>query len=129
MVFDHNLGIEKKYKYWLNILMSLNAEEKSALKAFKKALENNLGKRLIELKLFGSKARGDDNPSSDLDVLSVVADEDWKLSDTVYGIATDVLLETGICISPKVISQKRLEKLSQEESSFVRNIEKDAISV
>lgn len=109
--------------------MALNPDEKSALKSFKTRLEKTLGERLVELKLFGSKARGDDNPESDLDVLAVVADEDWRLSDTVYGIATDALLETGVCISPKVISQKRFARLSKEANSFVRNLQRDAITV
>ena len=109
--------------------MSLNTEEKSALKLFKAHLENDLGKGLVDLKLFGSKARGDDTVFSDLDVLAVVADEDWQISDTVYGLATEVLLQTGICISPKVISQKRLEKLSREDDSFMRNVQRDAVAV
>jgi predicted nucleotidyltransferase len=109
--------------------MSLNVDEKSALKSFKTHLEDVLGNGLVDLKLFGSKARGDDTPFSDLDVLAVVADEDWQISDTVYGVATEVLLQTGICISPKVISQKRLEKLSREDSSFVRNVQRDAVTV
>jgi predicted nucleotidyltransferase len=109
--------------------MALNAEEKSALKSFKTRLEETLGSRLVELKLFGSKARGDDNPQSDIDVLAVVSDDDWHLCDTVYGIATEELLETDICISPKVISQRRLEQLSKEGDSFVRNIQKNAVAV
>jgi predicted nucleotidyltransferase len=109
--------------------MALNTEEKSALKSFKKHLEDTLGERFVELKLFGSKARGDDNLQSDLDVLTVVTDEDWHISDTVYGIATDILIQTSICISPKVISQKRFERLSKENDSFVRNVERDAVAV
>jgi predicted nucleotidyltransferase len=109
--------------------MPLKTEEKSALKLFKAQLESDLGKGLVDLQLFGSKARGDDDAQSDIDVLTVVADEDWQISDTVYGIATEILLQTGICISPKVISQKRLEKLSREGSFFVRNVQKDAVKV
>jgi predicted nucleotidyltransferase len=109
--------------------MALNPDEKSALNSFKTRLEKTLGERLVELKLFGSKARGDDNPESDLDVLAVVTDEDWHLSDTVYGIATDALLETGVCISPKVISRKRFERLSKKGDYFVRNVERDAVAV
>jgi predicted nucleotidyltransferase len=109
--------------------MALNAKEKSALKKFKAALEQTLAGQLIELKLFGSKARGDDKPDSDIDVLIIVADDDWRICDVVYGIATDILLQTDISISPKVISKNQLEQLHKEDTFFLRNISRDAIAI
>jgi predicted nucleotidyltransferase len=84
--------------------MALNAEEKSALKSFKARLEETLGNRLVELKLFGSKARGDDRPDSDVDLLVIVTEDDWHICDVVYSVTTDILLQTDIYISPNVIS-------------------------
>ena len=42
--------------------MVLSAREKSALEQFKSRLTQDLDGGLVELKLFGSKARGDDRP-------------------------------------------------------------------
>ena len=56
--------------------MTLSAKEKSVLKQFRTDLEQTLGAQLIELKLFGSKARGDGRPDSDVDVLVIVASDD-----------------------------------------------------
>ncbi len=109
--------------------MALSTEEKSALKNFKTFLKQILGKQLIELKLFGSKARGDDRPNSDLDVLIIVATEDWHIRDKVYDVATDVLLQMDVCISPKVISKSRFVQLCKEGTSFIHNVSKDAITV
>jgi predicted nucleotidyltransferase len=109
--------------------MTLNAKEKSALKQFKAILQQTLPGQLIELKLFGSKARGDDRPDSDIDVLVIVADDDWRICDVVYSIATDILLQTDISISPKVISKNQLEQLKKEDTFFLRNISRDAIVV
>jgi predicted nucleotidyltransferase len=109
--------------------MALSAKEKSVLTHFKDNLEQALGNKLIELKLFGSKARGDDRPDSDVDVLVIVASDDWHISDTVYDIATDIFLQTDLCISPKVISKSIFEKLQKENTSFIRNISSDAITV
>jgi len=72
--------------------------------------------------LFGSKARGDDRPDSDIDVLVIVTTDDWRICDVVYGITTDILLQTDISISPKVISKKFLEQLQKEDTFFLRNI-------
>jgi predicted nucleotidyltransferase len=81
------------------------------------------------LKLFGSKARGDDKPDSDIDVLVIVTTDDWRICDVVYDIVTDIFLQTDISISPKVISKKFLEQLRKEDTFFLRNISRDAISV
>ena len=109
--------------------MALSIKEKSVLKEFKTSLEQVLGGQLIELKLFGSKARGDDRPDSDLDVLVIVTNDDWRICDVVYGVATDILLQTDISVSPKVISKNLLEQLQKEDSFFLRNIIRDAIVV
>ena len=109
--------------------MALTVKEKSVIRQFKAAVEQSLGRRFIELKLFGSKARGDDRPDSDIDVLVIVTDDDWHICDTVYDIATDIFLQADIFISPKVISKNRLEQLQKEGTFFLRNISRDAIVV
>ena len=109
--------------------MALTTKEKSVLKQFKTGLEQALGSQLIELKLFGSKARGDDRPDSDLDVLVIVATDDWYIRDTVYDITTNILLQMDVCISPKVISKNRFDQLSKEGTSFIHNVSRDAITV
>lgn len=107
----------------------LSAQEKSILKQFKTSLKQTLGGRLVELKLFGSKARGDDQPDSDIDVLVIVTTDDWRICDTVYNVATDLSLETDIYISAKVISKNRFDQLRKDGTPFLRNVSKDAISV
>jgi predicted nucleotidyltransferase len=109
--------------------MALTTKENLVLGQFKAAVAQSLGNRLIEMKLFGSKARGDDRPDSDIDALVIVTDDDWHICDTVYDIATDLSLKTDIFISPKVISKGRFEELQKEDTSFLRNISRDAIAV
>jgi len=109
--------------------MALDTKEKSVLKQFKASLEQALGAQLIELKLFGSKARGDDQADSDIDVLVIVAIDDSNIRESVYNIATDILLQTDLCISPKVISKDKFDQLRKENTSFIRNVSRDAITV
>ena len=109
--------------------MALSIKEKTVIKGFKTSLGQVLGGQLIELKLFGSKARGDDRADSDMDVLVIVASEDWHIRDTVYDVATDVLLQMDVCISPKVISKSKFVQLCKEGTSFIHNVSKDAIAV
>ena len=110
-------------------IMALTTKEKSALKHFKAGLKQALGSQLTELKLFGSKARGDDQPDSDIDVLTIIESDDWHIRDTVYDVATDILLQMDVCISPKVISKNRFDRLCKEGTSFIHNVSRDAITV
>ena len=109
--------------------MALETREKSALTQFKAELERVLSVRLIELKLFGSKAHGDDRPGSDMDLLVIVASDDWHIRNTVYDVATDILLQMDVCISPKVISKNIFDRLCKENTSFICNVSRDAITV
>jgi predicted nucleotidyltransferase len=109
--------------------VALSTKEKSALQQFKAGLNLAIGAQLIELKLFGSKARGDDKPDSDIDLLVIVATDDWHIRDKVYDVATDILLQMDVCISPKVISKNRFDQLCKEGTSFMCNVSRDAIAV
>ena len=59
------------------------------------------GARLVRVVLFGSYARGDATPESDVDVLVVLRetgsayDEAWALSE----VSTDLLTDYGLCTS------------------------------
>lgn len=109
--------------------MGLSRLENTVLKQFRKDLEQALEGKLVELKLFGSKARGNDRDDSDVDVLVVVSTDDWRISEVIYKIATEVLLDTEVCISPKVVSAKQYDCLREEGSSFIRSIIRDGVTV
>jgi uncharacterized protein len=109
--------------------MPLNELERKALVTFRNKLGVELPDETIEVKLFGSRARGEGREDSDLDVLVIVSSEDWHLCDKVYGIVTDLLLETGICISPKTLSTKQYGKLLSEDAPFIKNVVRDAVSI
>jgi len=109
--------------------MALKEQERNILENFSIRLRTLLQDPGIEVKLFGSKARGEDREDSDLDVLVIISGEDWHLSDKVYDLVTDLLLENGICISPKIISKRQYDELLQEDSPFIRNVIRDAVAV
>ena len=109
--------------------MKLNEPEQLALKKFKMALEEALSGKIVEVKLFGSKARGNAQKDSDIDVLVIVSSGDWHICDVVYGITTDIFLETEVYISPKVISRENYNHLHQVGSHFIKNVTREGITV
>jgi len=98
---------------------------REALAAFQRALLEACPGQIQRVILYGSYARGDAAPDSDVDVMVVVAWDEERLPDgfyrSMYGdprwekiidLTTDINLDFGIYISPMVIGQFRFEEWS-----------------
>ena len=99
-----------------------------ALMRYRYSLEQAFGRRLRELVLFGSHARGDAHEDSDVDVLVVVDD----LTEQERRIAIDLAYDAnaaerdvwvGIC--PIVYSTAQSNELRQCERLIMRDIARD----
>jgi uncharacterized protein len=84
---------------------------------------------LIDLKVYGSKARGDDDEFSDLDVFIEVATLDRATTDLISEIAWEVSLENSIVISPLVFSVAEAENSPLRASPILLNIKEEGIRV
>lgn len=90
----------------------LSSAEERALDAFTTRMRGRYGERLRGLAVFGSRARRDHRPDSDLDVAVILA---GAIRDTagealvMADDAFDVLLEHGLLIQPLPIEQGSLE--------------------
>ena len=82
---------------------------------------------LIDFKVYGSKARGDDDEFSDLDVFIEVASLDRKARDLIYEIAWEVGLENLIVISPLVFTEDEIENSPLRASPILININEEGI--
>jgi len=107
----------------------LSKKEQLIVKKFKTAVDKAIGRNLIEIKLFGSKARGDSQMESDIDILLITECGDWHIRNVIYDIATDILLEDGICISPKVINKKDYSYFHKIKTPFIKNIIREGITI
>jgi len=103
----------------------LNEKETAAVSKFKSLVTKKVSLR--DLRVFGSRARGEAKPSSDLDVFVVV---DYLDVDTEKYI-TDCAWEAGfpedILIVPVVLTTNQLVESPIRESAFIKNIQKEGI--
>ena len=80
----------------------------------------------VEVKLYGSEARGDARPDSDIDLLILVdkehvsAEDELNITDPLYKIE----LETGILINPFILPKKIWGKVV---TPFYENVMKEGI--
>jgi len=84
---------------------------------------------LLDFKVYGSKARGDDDEFSDLDVFIEVATLDKKARDLILEIAWEVSLENSIVISPLVFSVDETQNSPLRASPILLNIKGEGIPV
>jgi predicted nucleotidyltransferase len=80
----------------------LSPLERSALARFRRELEAAFGGRLAALTLFGSRARGEGDEFSDLDVLVRLTQLTRSDRRAVVDVAYSIELEDGVRIEPVV---------------------------
>ncbi len=101
--------------------------EREAVQEFAAKVRERLGGKLIALKLFGSKVRGDDTPESDIDILVEVAQATTAIEDAVLDIAFDVNLAHDVYISPRVIERAVFEHPVWSVTPFIRSLEREGV--
>jgi uncharacterized protein len=108
-------------------LTRLTPAEVAALGEFASAVGALLGSTLEELRLFGSRARGDGHEESDLDVAVVVSSVDRPARRQVSDLAFDVGLRHGVVLAPLVIERRRLDDLRVKERLIASDIDREGI--
>lgn len=98
---------------------------------FVRRLRRDLPTNVVGLRLFGSEARGDAAPDSDIDVLVVVQPDDQRvaLETRVVDIAFDVNLEFNVFISPSVVTPAVLNHPVWRETPFIETILREGIAL
>jgi uncharacterized protein len=96
--------------------LSMEFSRQKALDEFVKRASEAYGDRIHGITLFGSVARGTERPDSDIDLLVVVDEEDFRLRRELIGMAFDMLLETGEDISVRSSLKRTLKPVRDSPS-------------
>jgi predicted nucleotidyltransferase len=97
--------------------------------AFVNKVQQQFDGQLISAILFGSRARGEAEPDSDMDVLVVMSNADPEIRKAIHHLAVEVWLEYGIYLSILVWSQDHWHKVAQLQTLLYQNICKDGIDL
>jgi len=87
---------------------------------FKRHLTGYFGERFVDFLLFGSRARGEEEELSDLDILIVIKDLKDKEEHWIWEEAAALSLEHDIVISPIVYECQ--EYLDSQELPFLSKV-------
>jgi uncharacterized protein (UPF0332 family)/predicted nucleotidyltransferase len=111
----------------LDLVASITREKLNLiLVELRHQLEALYGSRLVNLVLYGSQARGDPEPGSDIDVLVVLegpVDPDQEIQRTSEIVAA-LSLKHGVLISRMFVDRDRA---ATENSPFLNNVRRDGI--
>ena len=105
----------------------LAPHELQAVQQFVEQLHERYPGRIRQTMLFGSKARGDSRMWSDIDILVIVDEEDWRFQHAISDVASNISLELDVLIGPRVISEERWECMRRDEYGLYRNIAAEGI--
>lgn len=107
----------------------LSPKEQQALAEFVQQLKEQFNGLVCSTLLFGSKARGESSPDSDLDVLVVVASSDWQVHKQIRYLAADLCLKYDLDLSPRVWSIVHQQEIAELQPHLYQNIQRDGIDL
>jgi predicted nucleotidyltransferase len=105
----------------------LKPNELEALRKLKETLARDF--RLVELRLFGSKARGDSDPESDIDVLIVLEELNREVRKQVSTLCSDLSIDHHVVIAPILYSLAEFTSGHTRITPFYRNVEREGVPV
>jgi predicted nucleotidyltransferase len=111
------------------MLKNLNEREEQALRDFLAKVAQCFGGNYLYSLMFGSKARGDAHPGSDIDVAVVMQTVDFDAKRAIYALAYDELLENEVDISPVIFSRDVFERQKAAHFPLLREIERDMVAL
>ncbi len=98
------------------------------LTTLRRDFEQILGRRLEAIYLYGSQARGDAQPGSDIDILAVIQGSfnHMDLLEMASSVTCGLSLENDVVISSAFVSHQRFEN---EKSPFILNVKREGIAI
>ena len=110
-------------------LTYLQGHERAAVSDCVGRLRQALEKQLVGVWLFGSKARGDFGPDSDIDLLIVIPELDWSLWDEIRLTAARVSLEYDVLLNTHILDQLRWRAQMRYQDTLWREVQQDGVSL
>lgn len=103
--------------------------DQEAIEALLARLINIHGRDIVAITLFGSKARGDDTPQSDIDILVIVTQEDWVIKHDIRTLGARLSLDHAVLFNLYVLSQTRWAWMQAINHPLYRQISTDGLTL
>lgn len=105
--------------------MQLSDAEQHALNGIVAALRDEFG--ATEILLYGSAARGELDPESDIDLFVVLPEVNWEIEKRISARCFEAGLECRRLISTMCFTRHELEDTPLRASPFVLNVRREGV--
>lgn len=109
--------------------MHLTEDEKKFIGKFKNKIEALMGADKVKLFLFGSKARGDADRHSDIDIAIIVKNLTRKQKNLILEEVADFEFENIMPLSTLILSEEEFKLLKKRERAIAHDIENKGIKL
>ncbi|MDA8090537.1 MAG: nucleotidyltransferase domain-containing protein [Nitrospiraceae bacterium] len=107
--------------------MGLPITEEKTLAQLKNSLLVLLGNSLAAIRLYGSRARGDFDERSDIDIAVIVRGLTRQARNRILEKTAEIELENLMPLSVLVLSEEEFENLKRRERRIALDIEREGI--
>ena len=108
-------------------LSRLQPKVQEAIESYLSQLIAGYGNNVWSVTLYGSQARGEADPDSDIDLFIVVCQDSSALRQALVDLAWQVQFEHDVVISDIICSLNQLQQLQADRFPYYQNIEKEGI--
>jgi predicted nucleotidyltransferase len=108
---------------------SVAARDLELAREFARRLAEKCDPRLFQVTIFGSRARGEADEESDLDLFVALKGDDprGEIKEAARRIACDLTLEHGLLVSVFVADREFLER--HKDFAFLKTVEEEGVSI
>jgi len=105
-------------------------KEKEIFRALKRLLQQRFGNALCEIRVFGSRSRGEHTPESDLDIMILLdIPVDWRIRREIRYSLADISLEYDVLLSARIFSTSEWQSPLFRITPLFTSIEREGIPV
>jgi predicted nucleotidyltransferase len=103
--------------------------EQMAALEFARCVRERMAHRVLDIRVFGSRSRGEARPDSDLDIIVLLDEASLRDRNEISDLGSDLLLSMDLPfpIAPRVMAKEHFERLKALERLFAAEIERDGI--
>ncbi len=109
----------------MNNKVNLKEHERKALYHLKEELLTRF--TLVDFRLFGSKARGDDTKESDIDIMIEIEEYSPENVMVILNLVYDIDMEHDSFVSPIILGRCQVEEGPLSESPIYKAIVKEGV--
>ncbi|MFQ6015304.1 MAG: HEPN domain-containing protein [Anaerolineae bacterium] len=123
------MALEQLERVRSDKLAHLSQQERMAVEEYLTRLRERYADQVARVVLFGSKARGDGDEESDIDLFVVLKTDDPRLKDEIWQMSYEIELKRGVTFGDLIVGHSRYAGMRRIEEPVFRNIRDEGIEL